>query len=75
MPKLAKVPKLVRPTFSRRPPAAYRLAEPGDTLDRIGLYLSAGSAAIAAAAIAVRLRERSRGEESDLAGWPSASAW
>src|SRR6266550_2706582 len=27
-------PKVVRPTFSVVPPSAYRLAEPGDTLDR-----------------------------------------
>ena len=33
-------PRVVRPYFSRMPPAAYRLAEPGDTLDRVGLYFS-----------------------------------
>ncbi len=33
-------PKVARPTFSTHPPAVYRLAEPGDTLDRIGIYLS-----------------------------------
>ncbi len=36
-------PAVVRPTFSRRPPPAYRLAEPGDTLDRMAIYFSAGS--------------------------------
>lgn len=36
-------PKVVRPTFSARPPSAYRLAEPGDTIDRVALY---GSAAV-----------------------------
>src|SRR5262249_4651913 len=34
-------PQVIRPTFSRVPPSAYRLAEPGDTLDRIMIYFSA----------------------------------
>jgi predicted protein tyrosine phosphatase len=34
-------PQVARPTFSRVPPSAYRLAEPGDTLDRIMLYFAA----------------------------------
>jgi len=34
-------PEIDRPTFSAYPPPAYRLAEPGDTLDRVGVYLSA----------------------------------
>ena len=34
-------PALLRPTFSLRPPPAYRLAEPGDTIDRIAIYTSA----------------------------------
>jgi hypothetical protein len=33
-------PSVVRPTFSPLPPPAYRLAEPGDTIDRIAIYLS-----------------------------------
>jgi len=33
-------PGVARPTFSPLPPAAYRLAEPGDTIDRIAIYLS-----------------------------------
>jgi hypothetical protein len=33
-------PRVVRPTFSPRPPPAYRLAEPGDTIDRIAIYIS-----------------------------------
>lgn len=41
-------PAVLRPTFSPRPPKAYRLAEPGDTLDRVGLYASAGAAVVAA---------------------------
>ena len=40
-------PGLARPTFSPLPPPAYRLAEPGDTIDRIGLYLAAGAVALA----------------------------
>jgi hypothetical protein len=34
-------PAVVRETYSRLPPSAYRLAEPGDTLDKIGLYAGA----------------------------------
>lgn len=34
-------PALFRPTFNSFPPPAYRLAEPGDTIDRIAIYLSA----------------------------------
>jgi hypothetical protein len=33
-------PKVVRPTFSLMPAASYRLAEPGDTIDRVGIYFS-----------------------------------
>jgi hypothetical protein len=33
-------PRVERPNFSRRPPPAYRLAEPGDTIDRIAIYTS-----------------------------------
>jgi hypothetical protein len=45
-------PKVERPTFSRVPPAAYRLAEPGDTLDRIELYLAAAGVVLAAGGLA-----------------------
>jgi len=62
-------PLLVRPHFNRRPPAAYRLAEPGDTLDRIGLYASAGVVALAASAIALRFRSY-----LGLGLWPAALA-
>ena len=41
-------PGVIRPTFSPRPPAAFRLAEPGDTIDRVGLYVSVSSAVFAA---------------------------
>ena len=33
-------PAVVRPTFNRRPPPAYRLAEPGDTIDRVAIYVA-----------------------------------
>ncbi|MFO0910753.1 MAG: protein tyrosine phosphatase, partial [Isosphaeraceae bacterium] len=39
-------PEVVRPTFSRRPPPAYRLAEPGDTIDRVAIYVSAVAIAL-----------------------------
>jgi len=41
-------PKVVRPTFGHRPSPAYRLAEPGDTLDRVGIYLAAGAIVVSA---------------------------
>jgi len=59
-------PAVARPTFSRRPPAAYRLAEPGDTIDRIALYLAAGAVVLAATGWATR----SRHGGADL--WPVA---
>lgn len=59
-------PRVARPTFSRRPPPAYRLAEPGDTLDRVAVYLAAGSIALACAGLNSR-----RGDSGpDL--WPVA---
>jgi hypothetical protein len=33
-------PAIQRPTFNPLPPPAYRLAEPGDTIDRIAIYTS-----------------------------------
>jgi hypothetical protein len=33
-------PRVLRPTMSAFPPPAYRLAEPGDTIDRIAIYVS-----------------------------------
>src|SRR6516165_4051732 len=50
-------PEVERPAFSVNPPAAYRLAEPGDTLDRIELYLSAAGVIIAVGGLAAG-RER-----------------
>ena len=47
----AEFPTVVRPTLSRVPPSAYRLAEPGDTLDRIMIYMSAASVVLAASGL------------------------
>lgn len=58
-------PRVERPTFSRVPPSAYRLAEPGDTLDRIELYLSALAVVMAGAGLAAG---RPRG------AWPAGFA-
>jgi predicted protein tyrosine phosphatase len=60
-------PKVSRPTFSRRPPPAYRLAEPGDTIDRVGMYLAAGALVLATAGWRSRRRQ---GEGAAL--WPTA---
>jgi hypothetical protein len=62
-------PSVARPTFSVFPPAAYRVAEPGDTLDRMGLY--AGAAAIVLAAVGW---SRSRRTAGHAGLWPSALA-
>jgi hypothetical protein len=60
-------PAIVRPFFNPWPPAAYRLAEPGDTLDRLGLYFASAASAVATLAITRRLRAG-----VDLALWPTA---
>jgi predicted protein tyrosine phosphatase len=44
-------PTVTRPAFSRVPPAAYRLAEPGDTLDRIMIYFSAAGLVLSGAGL------------------------
>ena len=51
-------PLVERPVFSAVPPAAYRLAEPGDTLDRVELYLAAASMMLAAGGLVL---DRKRG--------------
>jgi hypothetical protein len=51
-------PNVERPTFSARPPASYRLAEPGDTIDRVALYAS--SAILAVSALAWVLSRKSQ---------------
>jgi Tyrosine phosphatase family len=67
-------PKIVRPFFNPWPPAAYRLAEPGDTLDRLGLYFASAATALALVAIGLRFRARWSGEPVDFALWPTALA-
>jgi hypothetical protein len=50
-------PRVERPTFSRRPPPAYRLAEPGDTIDRVAIYTSSLAIVIAAGGLLARRRQ------------------
>lgn len=40
-------PWVVRPTFSRYPPAAYRLADAGDTIDHIAVYVASAALVVA----------------------------
>ena len=70
----ADFPKVVRPHFNPHPPAAYRLAEPGDTLDRIGLYLAAAGLVLALSAIGRIGWNRRHGRADRWALWPSALA-
>jgi hypothetical protein len=60
-------PDVVRPTFCPRPPPAYRLAEPGDTIDRVALYAAAGAIVFSAMSLALRKRA---GQPLHL--WPAA---
>lgn len=62
-------PMVERPTFSPYPPIAYRWAEPGDTLDKIALYLSAAGLVLAFGQI---VRRVSSGASIRL--WPLAAA-
>ncbi|WP_422926433.1 protein tyrosine phosphatase [Singulisphaera sp. PoT] len=59
-------PSVSRPTMSRRPPPAYRLAEPGDTIDRVAIYFSAGAIMFALAGCVL--------ERSKPRVWPAALA-
>jgi hypothetical protein len=61
----AEFPAVARPTFSRRPSPAYRLAEPGDTLDRVGLYLASGAVVVSTLAL-LRAARSGRGTRSWL---------
>jgi hypothetical protein len=60
-------PAVARPTFSRRPPPAYRLAEPGDTIDRVVLYCAAGAVVVASVGWF-------RGHRAGTNLWPAAFA-
>lgn len=78
----AEFPAVDRQTYSPRPPAAYRLAEPGDTIDRVALY--ATSAAVVVAALGWLLSHR-QGHPAGLwpvglglalaGGWDAATPW
>ncbi len=75
-------PSVDRPTFSARPPAAPRLAEPGDTIDRVGIYVSAGATVIAAIGWVLSLRSGSGHSLwpaalglSMAAGWQASTPW
>ncbi len=70
----ADFPGVVRPYFSPHPPAAYRLAEPGDTLDRVGLYLAAAALTLSLTALARIAWSRRAGGQASWALWPSAVA-
>ena len=43
-----ELPRVVRPTFSRYPPAAYRFAEACDTIDHVAVYVSSAALVLAA---------------------------
>jgi hypothetical protein len=62
-------PKVVRATYNPLPPAVYRLAEPGDTLDRAALYAASGGFVASLAGWWTSLR---RNRQS--AFWPVAGA-
>lgn len=62
-------PRVARRTYNRFPPAAYRLAEPGDTIDRIALYLSAAAVVLAAGSWLMARRRR-----APAGFWPAALA-
>jgi hypothetical protein len=62
-------PSILRPTFSARPPSAYRLAEPGDTIDRVGIYTAAAGLVLTALGWSLARRAGTR------AGlWPASFA-
>jgi hypothetical protein len=44
----AEMPAVVRPTFSRYPPASYRFADAGDTIDHVAVYVSSAALVLAA---------------------------
>ncbi len=67
-------PKVVRPHFNTHPPAAYRLAEPGDTLDRIGLYLTGAALALSLVGLIRIARSRHYDPMHSWILWPTATA-
>ena len=64
-------PKSSGPAFSAVPPAAYRLAEPGDTLDRVEIYLSAAGVMVAAGGLAAGREDAVSGRRRWRSAWPA----
>jgi hypothetical protein len=61
-------PNVQRPTFNPFPPSAYRLAEPGDTIDRVAIYMSSAACVLAAWGW---ISARRSGQPATL--WPAAT--
>lgn len=77
-------PGVQRLTFSTFAPAAYRLAEPGDTLDRVAMYLSAVGFCLSVMGLVRSVRLEGRQYDrlwlsaialSALSGWEAATPW
>lgn len=69
-------PGVARPIFSARPPIAYRLAEPGDTIDRVGLYASLIASVLASVGwLQTRRASRKAGLWPVALGLSLAIAW
>ncbi len=69
-------PAVARQTYSARPPAAYRLAEPGDTIDRVALYAASAAAALAGLGWVLNRRSpRGAGLWPVALGLALAAAW
>ena len=64
-------PQVVRPTLSPWPPAAYRLAEPGDTIDRAAMYAASVALIYATVGLIWALAERTR-RRTEGAAWGTA---
>ena len=72
-------PTVLRPTFSPHPPPAYRLAEPGDTIDRVAIYVSSLAVVLSLTGLRVG-RDRKRPWLAALAlslaaFWYAANPW
>lgn len=65
----AEFPHVQRPTFNRLPPPAYRLAEPGDTIDRVAIYVASIGVVLSAYG---GMWRRSLGQP--VGAWPAAFA-
>ncbi len=58
-------PLVARPTFNTYPPAAYRFAEPGDTIDHIAVYVAAAAIVLSGWGVSKAL-----GHASGTRRWP-----